>query len=77
MLMKKAGGKIVPPAYNFLIFRGTSGSGEGEHIPDVGDAGHVHDEPLKPKAEAAVFGAAIFPKVQIPCLLYTSYTPLV
>ena len=35
------------------------GSGVGQHVPDVADAGEVHDHPLKAQAKACVFASEI------------------
>src|SRR5699024_8164142 len=41
-------------------------AGEGEHVADVAHARQVHDEALKPDAEARVLDPAVAAQVEIP-----------
>ena len=61
-------GRPAPPSSLLfsLELRRTGGPGERQHVPDVGDAGQVHHQPLKANAEARVLVAAKAPQVQVP-----------
>ena len=41
-------------------------AGVGKDIPDVADAGEVHHQPLKTKAESGVTAGAVTPQVAVP-----------
>ena len=48
-----------------LQFAVAYGSGEGDCVTDVADAGQIHDTTLKAQTETCVTGGAILTQIQI------------
>ena len=54
-----------------------AGAREGQHIADVGNAGHVHDQPLKAQAVAGMLDAAEPAQIQVPLVIAAAHAQLV
>ena len=54
----------------------THGSGEGDGIPDVADAGQIHDAALEAQAEAGMTGGAVLAQVQVEVVVLGIHTQL-
>ena len=52
-----------------LKFCGTGDTWEGEHIPDVRNAGHIHNQTLESQPIACMFAAAEPAQVKVPGLV--------
>ena len=59
-----------------LQFAVADGSGEGDGITDVADAGQIHDAALEAQAEAGMAGRAVLAQIQVEVVILGIHTQL-